>query len=489
MMQPPQPPPLDDEDPGPMSDPGPMPEPGPIPDRSPLPDLGPMPARERAPAGPSGRMKPQDLTAERAVLGAILLSNSAGDIAYQILEADDYYKPAHQHIYKAMRDLHSNGSAVDVVTLQAHLSDSGHLEKVGGAPELAELAEAVPTASNVEHYSERVRGKAVLRRLIEAGSGMVDVAFSGTGAIDALDQAEQSVLDIRKRSSASSISHVKDVLKATFKRIEKLYAERREITGVPTGYPELDKKTAGLQPSDLIIIAGRPGMGKTAFALNLATQAALEGDTAVAVFSLEMGKEQLAMRMLCSEGRIDATRMRGGMLTESDWPKLAKAAGAISETKVFIDDTGSLSLMDTRSKCRRIAAEHNLGLVVIDYLQLMRGSPNAQSREQEISEISRGLKALAKELSIPVIALSQLNRGLESRTDKRPGLADLRESGAIEQDADVIMFVYRDEYYNPESPDKGVAEVIIGKQRSGPTGTVKLKFFPEYTRFENLMPS
>ena len=420
------------------------------------------------------------------MLGAILISNSAADIAFGIVKPEDFYKPAHKAVYRAMQDLHGKSSGMDVVTLQSHLTDAGLIDSVGGAVGLAELAEAVPTAANVKHYSELVQGKAVLRRLIDAGSGMVDEAFSGVQPEEALDKAEQSVLEIRKDASSKGVAHVKDVLKEAFARIEKLYAERRAVTGVPTGYEKLDKLTAGLQPSDLIIIAGRPAMGKTAFALNVATHASLQGSTAVAVFSLEMAKEQLAMRMLCSEGRIDATRMRGGMLTESDWPKLAKAAGAISETQVFIDDTGSLSLMDARSKCRRIAAEHDLGLVVIDYLQLMRGSPNANSREQEISEISRGLKALAKELKVPVVALSQLNRGLESRTDKRPGLADLRESGAIEQDADLIMFVYRDEYYNPETPDKGIAEVIIGKQRSGPTGTAKLKFFPEYTRFENL---
>jgi replicative DNA helicase len=433
-----------------------------------------------------GRVPPQDLEAERAVLGAIMISNDAADLAQGIVKPDDFYRPAHRKIYQAMLELWDDGSAVDLVTLQSRLATMGAIELVGGPVALVELAEAVPTAANVKHYAELVRGRSVLRQLISAGTEIVDKAFSNREPEDVLDEAEQSVLDIRKESAKRGVVHIEEALKNAFAEIERLHAEKRSITGVATGYEKLDYLTSGLQRSDLLIIAGRPAMGKTAFALNVATHAALRGGEAVVVFSLEMSKEQLVKRMLCSEGRIDASNMRRGDLKDADWPKLAKAAGSLSEAKIFIDDSGGLGLLDTRAKCRRLHAEHTLGLVVIDYLQLMKGGARAQSREQEISEISRGLKELAKELNVPIIALSQLNRSLESRPDKRPVLSDLRESGAIEQDADIIMFVYRDEYYNPETEDKGVAEVIIAKQRSGPTGKVRLKFFNQFTRFENL---
>ena len=476
-MHPPEPPPYDDYEPG-------------------------APPQQQSSRSSFGRVPPQDLDAERALLGSILISNEAADVAQGIVSAGDFYRPGNRKIYAAMLELWDKNSAVDLITLQAQLAKKHELQEIGGPAVLVELAEAVPTAANVQYYSEIVKAKATLRSLITAGTSMVEKGFGGGDADELLDEAEQSVLDIRRESNDRGIVHVEDALKAAFAEIEKLHAEKRSITGVPTGYERLDFMTSGLQRSDLIIIAGRPGMGKTAFALNVAVNGALKINCAVAVFTLEMAKEQLVKRMLCSEGRINATNMRRGDLKESDWPKLAKAAGALSEAKLYLDDTGSISLLDVRAKCRRLDAElkaqskhdpanagnapEGLGLIVIDYLQLMRGSKGAQSREQEISEISRGLKALAKELNVPIVALSQLNRSLESRPDKRPVLSDLRESGAIEQDADIIMFVYRDEYYNPETEDKGVAEVIISKQRSGPTGKTRLKFFHEYTRFENL---
>lgn len=436
------------------------------------------------------RVPPQDIDAERAVLGSILLSNEAIFTAIEVLNWEDFYRPAHRLVFQAMVDLANKSEPVDLITLQGSLKNRSELEAAGGLAAIAQLAEAVPTAANVRHYAEIVKQKATLRRLIEAGTEVVKSAFEVGDADLVLDQAEKAIFEIGQVKAQRGLSPVSEIVKEAFKKIEELYEQKREITGLTTGFSDLDRMLSGLQPSDLVIVAGRPSMGKTAFALNLATNAALKERSGIAVFSLEMSKQQLVMRMLCSEGRIDAGRMRGGFLNESDWPKLAKAAGSLSEAPMYIDDSGSLSVLEVRAKCRRIAAETDggLGLVMVDYLQLMRGSPNAQSREQEISEISRGLKALAKELNIPVIALSQLNRSLEQRQDKRPVLSDLRESGAIEQDADVIMFVYRDEVYNPETEDKGVAEIIVGKQRNGPIGAARLKFFHEYTRFENLAP-
>ncbi|MBI2377046.1 MAG: replicative DNA helicase [Deltaproteobacteria bacterium] len=434
----------------------------------------------------AGRTPPQDIEAERAVLGSILLSNEAVYSAMEILRTEDFYRPAHALIYRAMLDLTSRGEPVDLVTLQAQLQATQQLEAVGGAGPIIELATAVPTAANVRHYAEIVRRVSTRRRLIDAATGIVGLAFENGNADEVLDTAERAIFEVSQDRAKKSLVPVSEIVKETFQRVIKLFDEKKAITGVTTGFTKLDSITSGLQPSDLVIVAGRPSMGKTAFALNLATSAALKDKRPVAVFSLEMSKEQLVTRMLCSEGRIDSFKLRGGFLSESDWPKLAKAAGTISEAPIYIDDTAAASVLEVRAKCRRLAAENDLGLVVVDYLQLMRGTGNTQGREQEISEISRGLKSLAKELNIPVIALSQLNRSLEQRTDKRPMLSDLRESGAIEQDADVIMFVYRDEVYKPDTQDKGVAEIIIGKQRNGPIGIVRLKFFLEHTRFENL---
>jgi replicative DNA helicase len=434
-----------------------------------------------------GRLPPQDVDAERSVLGAMLLEEAAVSEVMALLVPEDFYRAGHAKIFESMVGLYEKNEPVDEVTVAAHLRGIGALETVGGAAFLASLTESTPTAANAQYYARIVRDRSVARRLIQAATSIAGSGYEGGGDVEILlDQAEARIFEITSKRDQRSFVPLKEVVKDAFKRIEALYERKEAVTGCPTGFVDLDKLTAGLQPADLIIVAGRPSMGKTALALNMGLNAAVRAKTPVAVFSLEMSKEQLVMRMLCSEARIDGQRMRGGFLKDSDWPRLAKAAGQLAEAPLYIDDTGAISVLEMRAKSRRLQAEKGLGLIIVDYLQLMRGRAASEGREREISEISRGLKALAKELQVPVVALSQLNRSLEQRTDKRPMLSDLRESGAIEQDADVICFVYRDEYYNAESPDKGIAEVIIGKQRNGPTDTVKMRFFKEYTKFENL---
>ncbi len=434
----------------------------------------------------SGRLPPQDVDAERSVLGAMLLEENAVTDVVALVAPDDFYRSAHARIFEGMLALYERNEPIDEVTVAAQLKATSQLEGVGGAAYLASLTERVPTAANAVHYARIVRERALARRLIHAATSIATSGYEGNAEVDVLlDQAEAKIFEITSAREHRAFTPLKEVVKEAFKRIEKLYERKEAVTGVPTGFVDLDRLTSGLQASDLIIVAGRPSMGKTAFALNCGLNAALRHSTPVAVFSLEMSKEQLVMRMLCSEARIDGQRLRGGFLKDSDWPKLAKAAGMLAEAPLYIDDTGALSILEMRAKARRLQAEKGLGLVVVDYLQLMRGRSSNEGREREISEISRGLKALAKELTVPVVALSQLNRSLEQRQDKRPMLSDLRESGAIEQDADVICFVYRDEYYNADSPDKGLAEIIVGKQRNGPTDTVKLKFFKDFIRFEN----
>ncbi len=435
-----------------------------------------------------GRIPPQDLNAERSVLGAMMLEVGAVSDAIGGLKADHFYRPAHAKVFEAMRALYDRSEPIDEITLQARLKENGSLEEVGGVSFLASLSDGVPSAANIAHYAKIVRERALIRRLIATTSSIATKGYEGTTDIEQLlEDAEVSSFESTSDRYQRSYSSMNELVKEAFKAIEKRFEEKSSITGVPTGFSEFDKMTAGLQPSDLIIVAGRPSMGKTALALNMAQSAAVEQGKSVAVFSLEMAKQQLVMRMLCSQARIDASRMRGGFLKDSDWPKLAKAAGQLSQAPIYIDDTGAISILEMRAKCRRLQADKGLDLIMVDYLQLMRGSSSSDgSREREISEISRGLKALARELSVPVIALSQLNRSLEQRQDKRPMLSDLRESGAIEQDADVITFVYRDEYYNPESEDKGLAEIIIGKQRNGATGTVKLTFLKQFTLFADL---
>lgn len=435
------------------------------------------------------RLPPQNIEAEQCILGSILLHQEAMNKVAHLLRAEDFYKPAHQEIYKAMLNLFQKTEPLDLVTIINALKDSHKLDEAGGPAYLATLTDIVPVAANIAYYSKIVRDKSILRQLIQTTSEIAGRCFEEQDDIDLLlDDVEQTVFDISSSKSNQAFFKMDDIVVKAFQHVEKL-AERKElITGVPSGYDDFDRKTAGLQPADLIIVAGRPSMGKTAFAMNMAQNAAMLAKVPTAVFSLEMSKEQLAMRLLCSVGRVDSTRIRTGHLQDSDWPKLVRATGMLSETPLFIDDTPAISVLEMRAKTRRLKAEHNIGLVVVDYLQLMRGRTGIDSREQEISDISRSLKAMAKELNIPVIALSQLNRSLESRTDKRPQLSDLRESGAIEQDADVICFIYRDEVYNkaPDNPNRGIAEIIIGKQRNGPIGTVRLAFLDAITTFENL---
>ncbi|WP_321370233.1 replicative DNA helicase [uncultured Desulfuromusa sp.] len=441
------------------------------------------------------RLPPQNLEAEMSVLGGVLLENEALNRALEFLTVDDFYRGSHRKIFNALILLSEKSEPADLVTLTAVLKDRGELEEVGGSTYLATLVDYVPTAANISYYCKLVKEKSVARKLIEASTAIATRGYDGGDMEEILDQAEKSIFEISENRMRPSYFPVRDILKDTFKSIEALYERKELVTGVPTGYHDLDKMTAGLQPSDLIIVAGRPSMGKTAFALNLVEYATAHADNSVpaVIFSLEMSKEQLVQRMLCSLAKVDAGRLRTGHLGESDWPKLTMAAGQLNETQLFIDDTPAISVLELRSKARRLKAEHGLGLIIVDYLQLMRGS-NPESRQQEISEISRSLKALAKELALPVVALSQLNRSLESRTDKRPMMADLRESGAIEQDADVIMFVYREAVYcedcksRERTCEKGHdkdAELIIGKQRNGPIGTVHLTFRGEFTRFEN----
>ncbi len=436
------------------------------------------------------KLPPQSIEAEMSLLGGILIDNDAINRVIEILEVDDLYRESHRKLLRAMIDLNERGEPCDFITLSDILKKKGELEEVGGGAYLATLVEYVPTAANIAYYSKIIKEKAVVRKLISAATEIVTQGYDEQVEVEKLlDGAQKVIFEISENKLRPAFVQVGAVLKDTIKNIEKLYEKKEHITGVPTGFADLDEKTAGFQRGDLIIIAGRPSMGKTAFALNIAQYAAIHADPQqpVAVFSLEMSKEQLVTRLLCSEARIDASRLRTGHLIDSDWDRLARGAGNLHEAKIFIDDTPAISVLEMRAKCRRLKAEQGISMIVVDYLQLMRGGSNPESRQQEISEISRSLKALAKELDVPVVALSQLNRGLESRTDKRPMMSDLRESGAIEQDADVIMFVYREEVYDKENEElKGKAEIIIGKQRNGPIGIVDLAFRGEYTRFENL---
>ncbi len=435
------------------------------------------------------KVPPQNLEAESSVLGGILLENDAINRVLEILTPEDFYRESHRKIFRAMVELSDRNEPVDIITLSDLLKAKGELDAVGGSAYLASLADFVPTAANIAYHARIVREKAILRHVISAATEIATRGFEEQGNVDEfLDAAEKAIFDIAEKKIQSSFVLVGDMIKDTLKTVEKLYERQEMVTGVPSGFKDLDKLTAGLQPAELVVVAGRPSMGKTAFCVNVATHAALNAGIGVAVFSLEMAKEQLVLRMLCSEARVDNSKVRAGYLGERDFPKLANAAGRLHEAPIYIDDTPAISVLEVRAKARRLVKDRvrRVGLIIVDYLQLMRGMGTAPNREQEISEISRSLKALAKELNIPVVAISQLNRRVEDRGDKRPMMADLRESGAIEQDADVIVFIYRDEVYNPKSPDKGTAEIIVAKQRNGPTGTVHLAFFNEITRFEDL---
>ncbi len=437
---------------------------------------------------PTGKVPPQDIDAERSVLGALMIDPVASNDVLGKLNASHFYRPSHAKLYEVILSLTESDQPIDEITVADGLEAKGELESVGGRAYLTELTDRLPGAANIEYHADIVLKHALMRSLISVANSISTAGYEGTTDVAALlDRAESKIFEITSNRDQKGFSPLKDLVRGAVTHIETLFAQKQAITGCPTGFARFDEMTAGLQPSDLIIVAGRPSMGKTALALNMAQNAALEHKKVVAVFSLEMSKDSLVQRLLCSEGRISGHKLRKGALNTPDWQRLASAAGRLADAKMFIDDTGALNVLEMRAKCRRLKAEQGaLDLVCIDYLQLMHGRGGNEGREKEISEISRGLKALARELNCPVIALSQLNRGVESRTDKRPMLSDLRESGAIEQDADLIAFVYRDEYYHPETEDKGVAEVIIGKQRNGSVGTVKLKFFNEFVRFENL---
>ncbi len=437
------------------------------------------------------RVPPQSVEAEQAVLGGLMLAPEAFDRVADLITEGDFYRRDHQLIYRAIRELAEKNRPYDAVTLGEWFESQGLGEQVAGGAYLVELAGTTPSAANIKAYAEIVRDKAVLRQLIEVGTTIVNDGFQPEGreSSELLAKAEQEVFAIAEAGARGrqDFTPVNKAMAEAFDVLQTRHANGGGITGLPTGYTEFDEMTAGLQPTDLIILAARPAMGKTTFALNIAEFAAIKTRKAIAVFSMEMSASQLALRLISSNGRINATRLRTGQLEDEDWSRVTSAIRMIKETRIFIDDTPALSPEVLRAKARRLKREHDLGLIVIDYLQLMQVPGNSENRATEISEISRSLKALAKELNVPVVALSQLNRSLETRTDKRPVMADLRESGAIEQDADIIVFIYRDDYYNKEnSPDKGLAEIIIGKQRNGPTGSVKLKFFGEYTRFDNL---
>lgn len=433
------------------------------------------------------RTPPHNIEAEQAVLGAVFLEPEAIVTASEVLLPEDFYRASHQRIFEAMLNLSDKGEPIDLVTVTTALSDAKLLEEVGGVSYLSDLANSVPTAANIEYYAKIVEEKSTLRRLIHAATNIVKTCYDEEDVENVLNDAERSVLEVSNRKNTGNFKNIKDVLIDVYDNIEMLHHHDNEITGVPTGFKDLDQITSGFQKNDLIIIAARPSVGKTAFALNIAQNVAIHAQENVAIFSLEMGAEQLVMRMLCAEGNIDAQRLRTGRLESEDWGKLTMAMGSLSNSGIFIDDTPGIKVSEIRSKCRRLKQEHGLGMILIDYLQLIQGSGrNRENRQQEVSEISRSLKALARELNVPLIALSQLSRGVEQRQDKRPIMSDIRESGSIEQDADIIGFLYRDDYYNKESEKENIIEIIIAKQRNGPVGTVELAFVKEYNKFVNL---
>jgi replicative DNA helicase len=434
------------------------------------------------------RLPPQNIEAEQAVLGAIFLEPSSLTVASEVLIPEDFYRAAHQKIFNAMLKLNDEGKVVDLITVTEELAAAKLIEDTGGVSYLSELASSVPTAANIEYYARIVEEKSLLRRLIRTATEIASDGYSREDEVEALlSEAEKNILAVAQRKNAGSFHNIKDVLVRTYDNIEEMHNRVGDITGISTGFAELDRMTAGFQRNDLIIVGARPSVGKTAFALNIAANVATKTNENVAIFSLEMGAEQLVMRMLCSEGNIDAQRLRTGSLTDDDWGKLTMAMGSLSNSGIFIDDTPGVRISDIRSKCRRLQQEHGLGMILIDYLQLILGNGRSgENRQQEVSEISRSLKQLARELKIPVIALSQLSRGVEQRQDKRPMMSDIRESGSIEQDADIVAFLYRDDYYDKESENKNIIEIIIAKQRNGPTGTVSLAFVKEYNKFVNL---
>lgn len=435
-----------------------------------------------------GKIPPHDVDAEQAILGSMLTDQDAVIDAMEVLKPEDFYREDNKYIYQSIINLYNRGEPIDIITVKAELTSMQKFEAVGGIEYLATLPDKVPLVANADKYIKIVEEKSILRQLIKAANEIQSLGYAQNEEIDNIvDQSEKMIFNIMQGKNQKGYTQIKDVLVETFAELEKLYNQKETITGVPTGFADLDYKTAGLHNSDLILIAARPAMGKSAFALNIATYAAINTKKPVVIFNLEMSKEQLVNRMLCSEAMVDSNKIRTGKIDEEDWIKLATALGPLSEAPIYIDDTPGISVAEIRAKCRKLKLEKNIGLVVIDYLQLIQGSGKRNaSREQEISEISRSLKILAKELDVPVIALSQLSRAAEARQDHRPMLSDLRESGAIEQDADIVMFLYRDDYYNPDSEKKNIAEVILAKHRAGSTGTIELLWMGNYTKFANL---
>ncbi|GAB3797872.1 replicative DNA helicase [Virgibacillus kimchii] len=436
----------------------------------------------------SDRIPPHNIEAEQSVIGAIFLDPESFSTASEILMPEDFFRAGHQRIFHAMVELADKGEPIDLVTVTSFLHNRKELEEAGGVSYLSDVAGSVPTAANIGYYSKIVEEKAMLRRLIRTATDIVTSGFEREDEVEeVLNEAEKSILEVSSRQNAGAFKSIKDVLIEVYDDIEQLHLQSEDITGIASGFRDLDRLTSGFQPNDLIIVAARPSVGKTAFALNVAQNVAVNSDENVAIFSLEMGAEQLVSRMLCAEGNIDSQRLRSGQLQADDWSKLTMAMGSLSNAGIYIDDSPGIRVAEIRSKCRRLKQEHGLGMILIDYLQLIQGSANSkENRQQEVSEISRSLKALARELNVPLIALSQLSRGVESRQDKRPMMSDLRESGSIEQDADIVGFLYRDDYYDTESEKQNIIEIIISKQRNGPVGSVELAFVKEYNKFVDL---
>ena len=433
------------------------------------------------------RVPPQNLEAEQSVLGAILLDNAALNRAMEILSEEDFYRSENRIVYRGMVGLSERNKPVDQITLTDYLRGTGELDQIGGASYIAELVQMVPSAANIRYHCNIVRDRSLLRGLVRTATDVVMRGYEGTtGTHELLEFAEREIFRLAQGHLGGTFAPISSILQESIEIVDKLYSRKERITGVPTGFKDLDNLLAGLQASDLIIVAGRPSMGKTSLALGMAEYSALKANAVVGIFSLEMSKAQLVLRMLSSQALLDSHAVRTGQLKNADWEALTGAASRLEQAKIFIDDSGNLTVQQMRGKARRLKAEHGLSLLIVDYLQLMEGRGNSESRQQEISDISRALKGLAKELNIPVIALSQLSRAVENRTDKRPMLADLRESGAIEQDADVVMFIYRDEVYNPDSDDKGIANILVRKHRNGPIGEVDLQFHDRYAKFHDL---
>ncbi len=435
-----------------------------------------------------GKIPPHDIEAEQAVLGSMLTDKDAVISAIEVLRPESFYREDNKAIFQAMFDLYAKNEPIDIITVKSELVSQGNFERVGGLEYLAGLPDKVPTSANVEMYIKLVDEKASLRALISTSNELISLGYDETEKVEhIMDMAQKKVYDLSSKRAEKGYAPLKEVLVNSLAEIEKLYNQKGTVTGISTGFDDLDRKTAGLHNSDLIIVAARPAMGKSAFAVNIAASAAIKSKVPTVIFSLEMSKEQIGNRILCSEAMVESEKIRTGRIEDNDWMKLVQTLGELSEAPIYIDDTPGITVMEIRAKCRKLKMEHDIGLVVIDYLQLITGSGGRNSsREQEIAEISRSLKILAKELDVPVIALSQLSRATEKREDKRPMMSDLRESGSIEQDADIIMFLYRDDYYNPESAEQNVTEIIIGKQRNGSVGTIKLAWLPSYTKFANL---